>query len=160
MSVKVAICDDDINVQFIIEGYVVKLLEKQGLKAEIECFDCGDALCEAYETGKFDLVFLDIEYKGRNGVEVAKYIRETIDDEAVQIAFISGVSGYAMELFDYRPINFLTKPISEADVKRVIDKFVRLYSQKIEYFSYRKGTAENRYNLSDITYFESIRKAL
>ena len=155
MSVKVAICDDDINVQFIIEGYVVKLLEKQGLKAEIECFDCGDALCEAYETGKFDLVFLDIEYKGRNGLEVAKYIRETIDDEAVQIAFISGVSGYAMELFDYRPINFLTKPISEADVKRVIDKFVRLYSQKIEYFSYRKGTAENRYNLSDITYFSS-----
>ncbi|MBO4748398.1 MAG: response regulator [Clostridiales bacterium] len=153
MSVKIAICDDDINMQFIVEGLVEKIMERHGLKAEIECFDCGDALCEAYEVGKFDLIFLDIEYKGRNGVQVAKYIRETKDDEYVQIAFVSGASGYAMELFDYRPINFLTKPVSEADVKRVIDKFVRLYSQKIEYFSYKKGSAENRYNLSDIIYF-------
>lgn len=155
MSVKIAICDDDINIQFIVEEFVEKLMELHGLKAEIECYDCGDALCEAYEVGKFDLIFLDIEYKGRNGVQVAKYIRETMDDEYVQIAFISGASGYAMELFDYRPINFLTKPVSEADVKRVIDKFVRLYSQKIEYFSYKKGSAENRYNLSDIIYFSS-----
>ena len=155
MSVKIAICDDDINMQFIVEGLVEKIMERHGLKAEIECFDCGDALCEAYEVGKFDLIFLDIEYKGRNGVQVAKYIRETKDDEYVQIAFVSGASGYAMELFDYRPINFLTKPVSEADVKRVIDKFVRLYSQKIEYFSYKKGSAENRYNLSDIIYFSS-----
>ena len=122
MHIKIAICDDDINIQFTIEGFLQHILEEYGVESEIECFDLGDKICESHEKGKFDLIFLDIEYEGKNGVEVGKYIREIVGDEIVQIAYISGNTGYAMELFEYRPINFLVKPITETEVKKVIDK--------------------------------------
>ena len=155
MSVRIAICDDDIQIQDIIEEYIEKIMGSYGIETEIDSYDCGDDLCAIYSPGMFDLIFLDIEYKGRNGVEVGRFIRETAGDEDVQIAYISAVSGYAMELFDFRPINFLRKPVTEADVRRVLDKFVRLYDQKFSFFSYKKGSSIHRYSLSDVIYFSS-----
>jgi DNA-binding LytR/AlgR family response regulator len=121
----------------------------------MECFDSGDHLCENYEKGKYDLIFLDIEYEGKNGVETGKYIRETMGDETVQIAYISGNIGYAMELFEYHPINFLEKPVSEAAVKRVVDKYLLLSNQKFENFQYKIGSDRFQVALSEIKYFSS-----
>lgn len=155
MHIKIAICDDDINIQFTIEGFLQHILEEYGVESEIECFDLGDKICENYEKGKFDLIFLDIEYEGKNGVEVGKYIREIVGDEIVQIAYISGNTGYAMELFEYRPINFLVKPITETEVKKVIDKYLILSNQKVENFQYKIGSDIYQVALSEIKYFSS-----
>lgn len=155
MHIKIAICDDDINIQFTIEGFLQHILEEYGVESEIECFDLGDKICESYEKGKFDLIFLDIEYEGKNGVEVGKYIREIVGDEIVQIAYISGNTGYAMELFEYRPINFLVKPITETEVKKVIDKYLILSNQKVENFQYKIGSDIYQVALSEIKYFSS-----
>lgn len=155
MHIKIAICDDDIKIQFAVEGFLQHMLEEYGIGSEIECFDLGDKLCEAYEKGKFDLIFLDIKYEGKNGVEVGRYIRETVGDEAVQIAYISGDIGYAMELFEYRPINFLVKPISEAEVKRVLDKYLIISNQKVKNFQYKIGSNIFQVALSEIKYFSS-----
>ncbi|MBD5542894.1 MAG: response regulator transcription factor [Lachnospiraceae bacterium] len=155
MHIKAAICDDEINIQFTIEKYLQNIFKEYAIEAEIECFDSGDKLCDAYKKGKMDLIFLDIEYKGRNGVAVGKYIRETIGDETVQIAYVSGNTGYAMELFEYRPINFLVKPISQQEIRRVIDKYLILSNQKIEKFQYKIGKSILYVSLSDIVYFSS-----
>lgn len=155
MHIKIAICDDDINIQFVVEGFLQHILGEYGIESEIECFDLGDKLCETYEKGKFDLIFLDIEYEGKNGVEVGRYIREIVGDETVQIAYISGNTGYAMELFEYRPINFLVKPVSEAEVKRIIDKYLIISNQKTEKFQYKIGSDIFQVALSEIKYFSS-----
>ena len=155
MHIKIAICDDDINIQFTIESFVQSILEEYGIEKEIECFDSGDKLCNIYEKGKFDLIFLDIEYKGKNGVEVGKYIRETMGDESVQIAYISGNTGYAMELFEYRPINFLVKPVSENEIRKIIDKYLLINNQKSEFFQYKIGSDIFHIPLSEIIYLSS-----
>lgn len=155
MHIKIAICDDDIKIQFAMEDYLKQIENEYGIECDIECFDKGDMICENYEKGKFDLIFLDIEYKGKNGVEVGKHIRETIGDEVVQIAYISGNTGYAMDLFEYRPINFLVKPITETEVKKVLDKFLILSSQKTEKFQYKIGSDIYQVDLSEIKYFSS-----
>lgn len=155
MQIKIAICDDDINIQFAVEEFLQQIFDAYNLSVEIECFDFGDQLCEIYKKGMYDLIFLDIEYKGKNGVEVGRYIRENIGDETVQIAYISGNTGYALELFEYRPLNFLIKPIAEADVKRVIDKYLILSNQKMEKFQYKIGSKQYQVALSEIKYFSS-----
>jgi len=155
MHIKIAVCDDDIQIQFSVEGFLQHLLKEYGIASEIECFDLGDKLCEVYEKGKFDLIFLDIEFEGKNGVEVGRYIRETVGDEGVQIAYISGNTGYAMELFEYRPINFLVKPIKEEEIKRVLDKYLLLRGQNTENFQYKIGSTIFQVALSEIQYFSS-----
>lgn len=155
MQIKIAVCDDDIRIQFLVEGFLKHILEGRGTESEIQCFDLGDELCDTYEKGKFNLIFLDIEFEGKNGVEVGRYIRETVGDESVQIAYISGNTGYAMELFEYRPINFLVKPMKEGDIKRVIDKFLILRGQWEENFQYKIGSHIFQMALSEIIYFSS-----
>lgn len=155
MHIKIAICDDDIKIQFSIEGFLQHILEEYNIESEIQCFDLGDTLCDIYEKGKFDLIFLDIEFKGKSGVEVGRYIRETVGDEMVQIAYISGNTGYAMELFEYRPINFLVKPIKEGEIKRVLDKYLKLKGQNEENFCYKIGSDRFQVALSEIDYFSS-----
>lgn len=155
MHIKIAICDDDIKIQFSVEEFLQQILEEYGIESEIECFDLGDKLCDIYERGKFDLIFLDIEFEGKNGVEVGRYIREIVGDETVQLAYISGNTGYAMELFAYRPINFLVKPIKKGEIKRVLDKYLILNGQNTENFQYKIGSDVFQVALSEISYFSS-----
>ncbi len=85
------------------------------------------------EGTNYDLLFLDIELPQINGVAVGRYIRETIKNEIIQIAYISSKQKYAMELFEMHPINYLVKPLTYEKIAKVIDKFLlinkRLYNK-------------------------------
>lgn len=52
MQIKIAVCDDDIRIQFLVEGFLKHILEGRGIESEIQCFDLGDELCDTYEKGK------------------------------------------------------------------------------------------------------------
>lgn len=155
IHLSIVICDDDINVQFAIEQYLKDIFNEYAIDADIDCYDSGEELCDHFEKGKFDLVFLDIEFNGMNGVAVGRFIRETVGDELVQIAYISGNTGYAMELFEYRPINFLVKPIVKGEIRKIIDKYLVLNDKKIEKFQYKVGSNFFQISLSEIVYFSS-----
>ena len=157
---KIAICDDEINIQFAVEGFIQKICSRRNIDVEIECFDSGDELCSKYEKGEYDIIFLDIEYKGKNGVEVGRFIREDMQDEIVQIAYISGNTGYALELFEYHPINFLVKPFKESDVERVIDKYLILSRQKVNIFQFKIRKDIYNIPLSEIIYFSSLARKI
>ena len=62
----------------------------------------------------------------------------------MQIAYISAKTEYAMELFDYRPINFLQKPLDKEKVLKVIDKYMILREQDNYIFSYKKKSNYKR----------------
>ena len=155
LHLSIAICDDDINVQFAIEQYLKDIFNEYAIDADIDCYGSGEELCNHFEKGKFDLVFLDIEFTGMNGVAVGRFIRETVGDELVQIAYISGNTGYAMELFEYRPINFLVKPVVKREVRKIIDKYLILNDKKIENFQYKIGSHIFQISFSEIVYFSS-----
>lgn len=136
-------------------------MKEYGIQAEVECYASGDEFCEKYVRGKYDLIFLDIEYEGKNGIEVGRFIRESRKDEFVQIAYISGNTSYALELFEHHPINFLVKPITEQKVKSVLDKYLILSRQNNEKFQYKIGSDIFQVELSKIIYFSSyIRKII
>lgn len=155
MQLKIAVCDDEYKIQFMMEEFLQTILDEYAIEAEVECYSSGEEFCRSFDKGKFDLIFLDIEYAGMNGVEIGKYIREEVGDENVQIAYVSGKTGYAMELFEYRPINFLVKPVEKKDIRRVVDKYLLLNHQRQENFQYKVGKDVFQVALSDILYFSS-----
>lgn len=48
-----------------------------------------------------------------NGVKIGKKIRDGMQNETIQLVYISAAEGYAMELFEVRPFDLLIKPISK-----------------------------------------------
>lgn len=155
MEIEIAICDDEDKICLQLKDILESISDEKSIVFIIQTFQCGEELCKSLKEKDYDLIFLDIELPKINGIEVGKYIREKLNNEIVQIAYISAKTEYAMELFDYRPINFLQKPLDKEKVLKVIDKYLILREQDNYVFSYKKNREFFDIPMSEIMYFES-----
>lgn len=62
------------------------------------------------------IVFLDIEMPGLNGIQFADMIRREYD--GINIIFVTGHPEYSFEAYDVRPSGFIAKPVTEKDIER------------------------------------------
>lgn len=154
--IKIAICDDEPAICGQVESILMNLLDKKSIQYEIDVYHGGTGLCQKLETQCYDLLFLDIELPKQNGIEIGQFIRDVLRNEQLQIAYISSNTNYALELFQFRPINFLVKPLTDEKLKQVLDKYLLLSNQQQQLFTYKKKTDYIKVPLQDIIYFESI----
>lgn len=159
MEIRIAICDDEELICKQIKDMIEQILERDYGKNTFICtvdrFGEGQSLCENLKEKSYDLIFLDIELPDTDGVAIGSYIREQLQDEKTQIAYISAKAQYAIELFDFRPINFLVKPITSDAVKKVIDKYIAIEINGMDTFKIKKGKHIHLIHYEDILYFES-----
>lgn len=84
-------------------------------------FTSGEQFMQDYMPN-YDVIFLDIDMKGINGVETAKRIRE-VDDSTV-IVFITRMARYAIDGYSVAAFDFIVKPLDYASfsvrMKRVL----------------------------------------
>ena len=77
---------------------------------------------EAFEIlneNKADVVFLDVEMPGMNGIEAAQKIRN--DYPGTNVIFITGYKEYAYEAHQVYASGFLCKPVREKDVRLALE---------------------------------------
>lgn len=153
MKFKIAICDDESLICSMLYEKLQKLSQSKSIKFEIDCFSSGSELCQEMSSTNYDLLFLDIELPQMNGVAIGKYIRETLKNEFIQIAYISSKQKYAMELFEMHPLNFLVKPLTDEKIAKLIDKFLLLKEIDTETFNFKIGQSYYKVAFSDILYF-------
>ena len=115
--IEIAICDDE----KIIIKRIADLIKKQNTDCHIESFQAGNELLAAKR--HFDLIFLDIQMEGINGMETAKAVRE-YDRKAV-IVFVTAVKEYVFDAFDVGAFHYLLKPIGEEKFAEVFENAVK-----------------------------------
>ena len=113
----IAICDDE----KIIRETLADFIKHQKADCHIESYSTGDELLAA--GNHFDMIFLDIQMKGKNGMETAKAIRES-DKEAV-IIFVTAIKAYVFQAFDVGAFHYLLKPVEEKKFIEVFENAVR-----------------------------------
>lgn len=155
MNYKIAVCDDESIICKTIFDMIKEISKLMSIRFEIDCFTSGEELCEEIKSNAYDLIFLDIEFPQMNGVAVGKYIRESLNNETVQIVYISSKQQYAMELFEIRPINFLIKPITPDKIQAIIDKFLKLNAVNTQIFKFKVRHEYIQLSMSEIIYFSS-----
>lgn len=62
------------------------------------------------------IVFLDIEMPGLNGIQLADKIKREYD--GINVIFVTGHPEYSFEAYGVRPSGFLAKPVTEKDIVR------------------------------------------
>ena len=105
---RIAVCDDEKEMREIICGFL-----KNYPKVEaIDCFECGEAFLQ--KRGHYDLVFLDIDMSGMDGLETGRRIRKW--DKQVYIVYVLSlihicrkVRRYAASFLRRKKINFTEK---------------------------------------------------
>lgn len=151
---QIGICDDDKAFCDDLAYFVNAFAHQKGLIFNIEYFYNGETLLDYLEEHPpFQLLFLDIEFKGINGVRVGKAIRERFKNEMTQIVFVSIKENYAMQLFQIRPLDFLIKPICKESVFRVISEYRRLFDRDNSFFIYHIGKSTYSLSEDEIIYF-------
>ncbi len=156
---RIALCDDEPEICWLLKG----MLEScDGVpELNIKTFCSGEELCKAVDQGEpFDLFILDIELRHINGVKVGWKLRKELGQTAAQLLYISGKQEYAMQLFDLRPLNFLTKPLGEKKVHECLRQAVYLAERNAPCFEYKHKKILHRVAYRDIRYFESKNKTV
>lgn len=93
------------------------LLESRESLVLLQSFNSTQSVLDYVATHPVDLVFLDIEMPGGNGLEFAK----TLPDSTLVI-FTTAYAEYALQSYDVEAIDYLVKPISASRFAKAIDK--------------------------------------
>ena len=113
---QIAICDDEVSMVQILEEKIKKLLPD----AVIEKYLSGDELIAS--GSKPDILFLDIQMPGMDGMETAKMLRQ--DNEDMILIFVTAAEEYVFQAFDVGAFHYLVKPFSDEKLKEVVTKAV------------------------------------
>ena len=114
MKLNIAVCDDE----KVIREQINELIGRQRQDVNIEFYVTGDELLAAKK--QFDIVFLDIQMNGTNGIETARLLRER--NENTILIFITGLREYVFDAFDVAAFHYLLKPIEESKFTEVFQR--------------------------------------
>ena len=156
---QIAICDDEP----VIRAQVKDILSShpQADAFSIMEFCSCEELLSALRTGRvFDLIILDIEFPGINGIEMGRFLRESLRDMLTQILYVSSKEGYEKSLFDSRPLNFLTKPVDPEKLNRCMDTAIELIGKDGPCHTFVSNKVTYRIQYRNIVYFESYHKQI
>ena len=128
---KIAICDDEQKQIEYLSGAVSAWASKNCHAAEIRTYSSARSFLFDYSEEKdFNILLLDIEMPGMNGMELAKTIRK--ENGIAQIVFITGYPEFMSEGYDVSALHYLMKPVKEEKLLSVLDKASERIEQKEE----------------------------
>lgn len=99
--IKIAIVDDQEEDAELLKEYLAKYEEEHSILVQSTVFLASFDFLEKYH-GEYDVIFLDIEMPGSNGLEVAREIRSK--DDAVGIIFVTSMVPYAINGYEVNAI--------------------------------------------------------
>lgn len=155
---RVGICDDEKTTCAEIEEIIYECGKELGVQFDVSVWYQGEMLCDYLKNDSLEILFLDIELLSTDGIKVGKYIRDVLDNPNMMIVYISSKSSYAMNLFKVQPLDFLIKPIKQADVLEVLQKAVKIYRKKNQSFECSSKGCRYKVAFKDIIYFYSQNK--
>ena len=120
--IRIAIVDDE----KVIREQIKKLVEKKQNDCEIDTYGTGEDLLKADSV--YDIIFLDIQMNGMNGIDTARALRQKADNTV--LIFITSVKEYVFDAFDVAAFHYLIKPIEENKFWEVCDRAVLAVTKK------------------------------
>lgn len=147
---NIAVVDDE----KVIREYICNLIKEQKPESHIEVYAAGYEMLASEK--QFDIVFLDIQMDGMNGIETARILREKQEDAIV--IFITGVKEYVFDALDLYAFHYLLKPVDEKKFKEVLQKAERENIKKKEKKCLFIKTRNITLNQAGILYIESRAK--
>lgn len=121
--VRVALVDDNENDRKLLIDYLQQFQKEQEVRMQITSYNSSLDFLEEYGDG-YDVILLDIEMPGLDGMETAKEIRRI--DEMAAIIFITNMAQFAIRGYEVNAIDFMVKPVPYFNFVEKFKKAVNL----------------------------------
>ena len=107
--IRVAIVEDDAEVQGVLQEYVRRYTRQYGTEFEVTLFADGVEILDDYRA-VYDIIFLDVEMKHLDGMTTAERIRQM--DAEVILIFITNMAQYAIRGYEVDALDYVLKPVN------------------------------------------------
>jgi two-component system LytT family response regulator len=114
------IIDDEVRARSLLRGLLGEVAPEIEVVAETEDLPNG---VKAIRRLQPKLIFLDIEMPGHSGLELLDFFND--DEIGFEIIFTTAYNNYAIRAFKLSAIDYLLKPISPAELRESVDRFLR-----------------------------------
>lgn len=158
MKINIAICDDEIHsltkTKVLLEQYIVR----QDKSFSVQGYTDSIAFLKAYqENPDIDILFLDIEMPGMDGLTLAKEIRK-LNKKRTEIIFVTSYPKYMQSSFSVHPYHYLTKPISFDDLETLFnDLLSELDSHQLKKLHIVSAEGESLLDINDIIHISVVK---
>ncbi|MDE6387539.1 MAG: LytTR family DNA-binding domain-containing protein [Lachnospiraceae bacterium] len=115
---KIVICDDDKALQEILKRKIEKICMEAKTGCQVVCCDSGEEVLRQEPAP--DILFLDIQMSGRNGMDIAKELK--VCHDGMVLIFVTALSEYVYDAFDVGAFHYLVKPFSDNKLEEVLTR--------------------------------------
>lgn len=124
--INILICEDEQRYQNQLRERLIKLSFLLDIEIRTHSFSSGEALLRMYEKRdkEYELLFLDIELPGMNGLQTARCMREDHDYEG-QLVFLTNHSELMQDSFEVGTNQYLIKPVTEDEFEKKIRRVMQ-----------------------------------
>ncbi len=134
--IKIAVVDDENDQIEQIAEIVSDFFSQREIEIEIDRFSDGEKLLEKDEF--YDIIFLDIQMDGMDGIETASCLRKK--DKKTALIYISNYSEKMAVSFSVHPFAFIEKPVNPDKINNNLQ----------DYIEYIKNSSKKRYFLFNL----------
>lgn len=120
-AVRILVVDDNsANLKLVCEFL-------RGLSVDVRARNSGYEAIEACSKETFDLILMDVQMPGMDGLETTKALRARESQHRTPIVALTAhaVSEHKTQLLLAGMDDFLSKPVSEEDLKHIIERWVK-----------------------------------
>ena len=151
---RIAICDDEKKLRNSLRRVLETQLQLDGVEYEIEDYECGEDLLAGMEHKVPDILFLDIEMSGIDGMETARELRKKYQDTV--LIFVTAYPDFVFQGYEVHAFHYILKPYKEEKIREVLGKAVEETGQSMEkYYLVEQKTGTLRLPFGKVLYFKS-----
>ncbi|MFQ7308067.1 MAG: LytR/AlgR family response regulator transcription factor [Mediterraneibacter sp.] len=156
---QLAVCDDERVFRNDLRKILGTELELCGIDYHISEFTSGEELIAGLEKADCQILFLDIEMKGIDGVEAARRLRET--KRQMEIVFVTSYADFVFQGYEVRALNYILKPYEPEKIAAVLHTALEALDIEAEkYYVIDQRGGSIRVPLSSVKYFSSERRTV
>ena len=155
---RTAIVEDTPEEVARLRDYLVRYGSERSIVLNVSVFPDGGAFLERVKDG-FELVLMDIEMPGLDGMETARKLREA--DENACLLFVTRLANYAIQGYGVRALDFLIKPVTYENFRLKMDRAITsIERNRKQEIVIPTAEGSRRLFIQDISYVEIMNHTL
>ena len=117
---KIAVCEDNQAEADWLKKVIVEWAAFNRRDVQVSCYSATEHFFFFFEESCFDILFLDIQMPGEDGISLARKLRKKNDP--IPIVFVTGMDEYISEGYEVEAVHYLVKPVKEEKVKECLER--------------------------------------
>ena len=150
--IQIAVVEDSAEDFSLLKLALTDFFTQRNSQYRITHYEDAETFLHAYQS-QFDLLFLDIDLPGMDGIKAAKELRKA--DVSVPLVFLTNLSRFAINGYEVNAADYLLKPIDAYSLALKMPKVLRMIENNVDKaITVITKNSVHRFAVSQILYVE------